>query len=202
MTDSADRMANGKGAAVQTLLVRMRHGDRDAAAEFITRYGTRIRRRIRGKLGPALRRVFDSEDVLSTLGRRLDEFVSSGRFDPADEDELWALLLHMARHAVIDKARDVQRSRRAEDGDGPLVGHLSRHRAGGGSESPAADEEVGKALDSLPDRIDRDILSMRLEGERHAAIARFVNLPRTAVEKRWQRIKRRLRRRLSEETHR
>ena len=60
---------------VESLLRRMRNGDREAAAQFITRYEDRIRRRIRGKLNPSVRRLFDSQDIFSTIGRRLDQYV-------------------------------------------------------------------------------------------------------------------------------
>ena len=102
-------LAGDEGDGVQLLLDRMRSGDRVAAAVFITRYGSRIRRRIHGKLSPAMRRIFDSQDILSTLGRRLDQYVRFGRLAAASEDELWALVFRMAENAVIDKARVFRR---------------------------------------------------------------------------------------------
>ncbi|MFM9994440.1 MAG: hypothetical protein ACKVU4_01420, partial [Phycisphaerales bacterium] len=63
----------------EALLQRMRRGDRAAAGEFVNRYGSRLLRRIRSKLSQPMRRVFDSVDILSTLARRLDRFVSSGQ---------------------------------------------------------------------------------------------------------------------------
>ena len=86
----------------EELVRRMRSGDRDAAAEFISRYDSRIRRRIRGKLGPAMRRLFDSQDIVSTLGRRLDLYVRSGRLEAVSGDQLWSLIMKMAEHGVID----------------------------------------------------------------------------------------------------
>ena len=56
-------------------LDRMRRGDRVAAAVFITRYSSRIHRRISGKLSPGMRRVFDTQEIFSTFGRRLDQLV-------------------------------------------------------------------------------------------------------------------------------
>ena len=38
------------GVSLEDLVLRMRAGDRDAAAEFMTGYGPLIRRRVRGKL--------------------------------------------------------------------------------------------------------------------------------------------------------
>jgi hypothetical protein len=69
------------------LLARMRAGDRDAAAAFVTRYGTRIRRRLRGKMSPSIRRLFDSQELMSTVARRLDAFVRSGRLAAVSEGQ-------------------------------------------------------------------------------------------------------------------
>ena len=77
--------ADSHRADVTALLQQMRAGDRGAAAVFVTRYGSRIRRRIRGKLSRAMRRIFDSQDILSTLGRRLDSFVHSGGVQATSE---------------------------------------------------------------------------------------------------------------------
>ena len=59
------------------LLARMREGDRSACGEFMLHYGDLLRLRIRDKLSSNLRLVLDSEDVLSTVTRRLDVIVSS-----------------------------------------------------------------------------------------------------------------------------
>ncbi len=66
------------GRELPALLDRVRGGDREASAEFISRYGPRIRRRVRGKLSPAMRRLFDSQEILATVARRLDQMVASG----------------------------------------------------------------------------------------------------------------------------
>ena len=64
----------GGAALPADLLARIRAGDRDAAAAFLDRYGPLVRRRVRGKLGQQMRRVFDSQDLWSTLARRFDRF--------------------------------------------------------------------------------------------------------------------------------
>src|SRR5438046_3107354 len=89
----------------EALLTRMRAGDRTAAAEFVSRFAPRIRRRIRGKLNPAMRRLFDSQEIMSTLGRRLDAFIGSRQLNADSMNELWALLFRMADNSLIEKAR-------------------------------------------------------------------------------------------------
>src|SRR5690606_30935513 len=103
------------------LLERMRRGDRDAAAEFLVGYGPLIRRRIRGKLGAAMRRLFDSQEILSTVGRRLDAFVNAGRLEATTTPQLWGLVIRIAENALIEKARVVQSLKAREGEDSPFA---------------------------------------------------------------------------------
>jgi RNA polymerase sigma factor (sigma-70 family) len=186
---------------IHRLLARMREGDREAAAEFVTRYGSRIRRRIRGKLAASMRRLFDSQEILSTLGRRLDLYIRAGRFNAADESQLWSLVFRMAGNAVVDKARVFRRLEQVESSDGDfarlLLERLERADSGrsaaGRSHSGSAETEIETALHALPDHMDREILSMWLNGLPHSEIACEVGIAETSVRKRWQRIKQRLR---------
>src|SRR5688572_28295557 len=72
-------------------LGRIRGGDREAAAEFVRLNEALLRRRYRHKLGSALRRIVDSEDLVSTVSRRLDAYVLSGRVRAVTLQQLWAL---------------------------------------------------------------------------------------------------------------
>jgi DNA-directed RNA polymerase specialized sigma24 family protein len=176
------------------LASRMRAGDREAAAEFLGRYGPRIRRRIRGKLGPAMRRLFDSQDILSTLGRRLDVFVRSGQLQAVSSPELWSLVFRIADNALIEKAR-VFRGLQAKEGeDSPLARRiLGRLREAEGASADGPEIEIDRALQSLPDAIDRQILSLWLQGNEHVQIGACLDMAPTAIRKRWQKIREKLR---------
>jgi len=190
--DKSDGSARS-GAEVRGLLQRMRGGDRGAAATFVTRYDARIRRRIRGKLSPAMRRIFDSQEILSTVGRRLDMFVRSGRLEATSEDQLWALVFRMAHNAVIDKARVFHRLQEVEDEDGQFAQHFySRLRQAERDRREGAEIEIERALKLFDDHIDREILSLWLVGASHNVIAENVDLAPTAVRKRWQKIRTKL----------
>lgn len=187
------------GLAINDLLRRMRGGDRGAAAEFVTRYGSRIRRRIRGKLGPSIRRLFDSLEILSTLGRRLDLYVMSGRLQVHNEAQLWSLVGKMTDRALVDKARVFRRLQVVEREDSQFahalaarLGMIDRADPIGGAEL-----EIENCLKALSDAVDRQILSLWLAGESHQTIAEVVSIGTDAVYKRWERIKFQLRERLS-----
>jgi len=172
----------------------MRGGDRDAAAEFLTRYGSRIRRRIRGKLGPSIRRLFDSLEIISTLGRRLDLYVMSGRLQAANEAQLWSLLFKMADNALIDKSRIFRRLQQVEREDSEFAHQLgARLRKAESERDSGAEIEIDTSLRAISDPIDRRILSLWLTGEPHKDIAQYVELAPTAVRKRWEKIKTTLR---------
>jgi DNA-directed RNA polymerase specialized sigma24 family protein len=178
----------------EQLLYRMQQGDRAAAAEFMQRFGDRVRRRIRGKLGQGMRRLFDSQEILSTLGRRLDKYIHSGQMKAASLPELWGLVFRIADNSLIEKARVFRSLQEREGEDGPVAqAMLQRLRATErvGDEEPLL--EIDRALRALADPIDRDILSQWLMGVEHASIADSVGLAATAVRKRWQKIRETLR---------
>ena len=176
------------------LLMRMRSGDREAAAEFISRFGPRIRRRIRGQLGPAMRRLFDSQDILSTLGRRLDAWVGANRLEAVSAQELWALVFRIADNAMIEKARVFKGLQSREGEDSPFARGILRRLESRENEQPdGAVIEIDRALSSLDDATDRDILALWLMGNQHKHIAESVGLPAPTVRKRWEKIRGRLR---------
>jgi len=188
---------------VTVLLHQMRDGNRAAAAEFVTRYGSRIRRRIRQKLSPAMRRIFDSQDILSTLGRRLDMFVRSRNVGAASEAQLWALVYRIAENAVVDKARVFRRLEEVETEDGPFAhDFLRRLRTAEDRAADGAEIEIDAVMEFIKDPIDRQILHLWLLGTQHLVIAEDVELAPTAVRKRWQEIRNKLHDRLAPDLER
>lgn len=176
------------------LLTRMRSGDRTAAAEFVDRFGSRIRRRVRGKLGPSMRRLFDSQEILSTLGRRLDLFVRSGRLRAESAPELWSLVFRIADNAMVEKSRVVQSLEAKEGEDSPLAHRmLARLNQAEAHCDEGPEIEIDRALCVLDAGVDREILSLWLTGHQHNHIAECLGLAPTAIRKRWQKIRERLR---------
>lgn len=185
---------------VERLLARMRGGDREAAAAFIMQYGSRIRRRVRGKLNPSMRRLFDSQEILSTLGRRLDVYVRAGHLEAMSEGQLWKLVYQMADHAVIDKARIYRRLRQCEREDSPFAHELMRRLEEAERDDDAAVAvELQRAIKGVTDSTDRQILELWLTGMAHCEIAPVVDLSAAAVRQRWRKIRANLRHRLGGE---
>lgn len=183
---------------VDDLLVRMRTGDRQAAAEFLGEYGARLRRRIRGKLNVSMRRLFDSLDILSTVGRRLDLYVMSGRLTAANELQLWSLMFQMADHALVDKARLFRRLQTTEGEDSEFARDMVlRMQKAEQERSDGVELEIERCMKAVPEAIDRRILSLWLTGEPLNSVAAMLDMSAPAVRKRWETLKSTLRDRLS-----
>ncbi len=181
----------------------MRSGDREAVGLFVEAYGPFVRRRVRGKLGPSMRRLFDSQEILSTLSRRLDRYVRSGRLQASTEPQLWALVFKMVDAALIDKVRIIRRLRHAEGEDSEFARTwLSRIDRAARSTSPDGDGvelEIDAALRLLPNAVDRQILSLWLMGNSHRVIGGYLGISADATRQRWQAIRERLRTALLQE---
>lgn len=156
-------------------------------------YGPVIRRRVTGKMGLRLRRLFDSEDILSTVLRRLDRYVQDGNLRVASQPQFLALLREICEAAVVDKARVMRRLERVEREDGPLAtslrGRLERRDESGGE----GDETLAAAFGALADETDRRILWHWLSGREHGITAELVGMTPAAVRQRWKRIRERVR---------
>jgi DNA-directed RNA polymerase specialized sigma24 family protein len=178
----------------EALLARMRSGDREAAAEFVQRYSARIRRRARSKLGPSMRRLFDSQEILSTLGRRLDAFIRSGRLQATTSVELWTLVCRITDNALIEKAR-VFRNLQAKEGQGsPLAGQMLQRFRSAEQTTPSGPElEMDRLLRSLDSEVDREILSMWLNGTQLNEVAESLGRSPIDIRRRWQGIRKRVR---------
>jgi DNA-directed RNA polymerase specialized sigma24 family protein len=175
----------------EDILARMRTGDREAVGEFVTRYGDLIRLRIRDKLGPRLRRILDSEDVLSTVTRRLDGLVRDRAIRAGSNAELWSLVAAIANHAVAESARSAKREQNtlesaprdseSEEAAQPTYAHATE------------DSALTGIVGTLQDETDRRILWGRLHDHAHEQIAEEIGSTPSAVRMRWSRIRKLLR---------
>lgn len=189
------------GPDLESLVTRMGAGDREALAAFLKSYGPLIRRRVRGKLRASMRRLFDSQDILSTLGRRLDAFVRDGKFFAKSEDEFWSMVFRVAHHSLAEKGRIVESLRRKEGEDSVFASWmLGRLNAGGLGSEPAivAGAELDDLLALLPDDRDRTITRLWATGSNHVQIAAHLGVSEPVVRQRWRRIRELLREALGE----
>lgn len=179
-----------RGTGIDDLLRQIASGDRNAAARFVLRYAPVIRQRFRARLSPPLRRLMDSADLVSTVGRRLDQLVASGAVDVENEHQLWALVNHIARAAIADKARVLARLRRVEDPDsGWARAFLARADMPRQDSTDPFDDTLDIAMKAVDSETDRRVLALWLGGCSHVQIAAQLDMTPNAVRQRWHRVR-------------
>ncbi len=188
-------MGDGAAPAARPLwlLERMRGGDRHAAAEFIIENAGMIRRRFRNRISRSVRRLFDSQDLVSTLARRLDQIVERGSLGAGSVGELWSLVMVLATYSLSehsDKALRHRDFRDPHDAAERLPAPEGSPVGEGRGEERAALEEC---LRRVGGGVDAAILVLRLGGRSHACIAELLGLSIENTRKRWQRIRETLR---------
>ena len=165
------------------------HGDRDAIARMLLRNEAQIRRRIAGKLSANVRSVFDSQEIMSTVLRRMDKYVLEGGYSVHTEAQFWSLVQRLISNAIIDKARVVNRLRTTENEDRLIAQALLGHMDAAASDDEDLRRLLRRVIQILPDDLNQEILWMWLKGNSHTAIARSLGLTPDAARKRWQRIR-------------
>lgn len=162
---------------------------RDALAKFVASNSDRIRAIARRKLTSGTRAVFDSEDVLVSVMRRLDDMALKGRLRPRSEGEVWALITAIAQNTAVSKTRLIERAREALAEDGQFAA-LFLNRLNSCGNDDEATLLVHRMLMSIADSDDRHLLSLVLRGANHAAIAGLLGVSEPASRQRWMRLRR------------
>lgn len=174
----------------------MRSGDRAAALEVLERYSGLLRRHYCRQMGARMRRLFDTQDVLSTVLRRLDQRIRNGRIGATEEPELIALLHRIASGAIADRARKTTMDERLRTGAVRRAASMEAPPSGGA----AGDERTWKdVLDSIPDERDRELLVLRAMGAHYAGIGAVQDADPALLRKRMERMVRRLGDRFSQD---
>ncbi len=176
--------------ATAVLLERLRAGAPGAADELVLRHAPRLRLWVRARLGPALARRLEVEDVVQETWLRV--LPSLAGFEARGEAAFLKLLVTVAGHVLADTARAARAARR---GATPL--HLTRGGSGSGvpeSRLPGAapgpltavllseqDRRLEAALASLPAEQRRIIRLRQMEGLPAAEVARRLGRTEGAV---------------------
>lgn len=108
--------------ADHALLVELRNGNEEAAAQLYNRYARRLRALAEKQTGKDLANRFDSEDVIQSVFRCFFERARNGLYDVPTGGDLWPLLLVIALQKVRAygshhraRRRDVRREQDAEE---------------------------------------------------------------------------------------
>jgi DNA-directed RNA polymerase specialized sigma24 family protein len=171
--------------------------DREAIAKFLIDHKDRIRSVARRKLSASARTVFDSEDVFSSVLRRVDTMVEAGTLRPRSVAELWALIDAITRHNALNRTRLIERARAMLSEEGSyaqsLLDRLSRY-----STDDEATFLLYRMMAGLSNETDRQVLSLHLRGATHRAIATLLSISEDASRQRWRTIRNVLQEKFSE----
>ena len=170
---------------------------RAAIAAYVLEHKDRVRSIARNKLTRNTRRVFDSDEVLSSVLRRLDGMAVRGTLMPHSEAELWGLIEAIAQNTAVSKTRLIERARNMVTDDGPYAYELLK-RLNACETDDEATLLVNRMLMSLPHGPDRQITVMFLRGATHRAIGDILGISEEASRQRWHRIRSELARRFQE----
>ena len=176
------------------LVARVRRGDETAVAELVRRYEPEVRRVAHARIGPMLRPLLDSMDLVQSIHRSLLLGLRQGRFDVNSPENLIALAVTLVQRKVARHWRRLQSQPGIANGSAGSESILSR--LPGKDEDPARiaeqDEQVRRILDSLPE-LDRRLIELRLQGCTTAEAARALDISPDVLRVRLQRLRARLR---------
>lgn len=165
---------------------------REDVARFVLRHEEKIRRIARAKLTLATRTAFDSEDVMSSVLRRVDQLAANGTLRPANEAELWALIKTIASNTAVSKTRLIERARILLTEDGEYAYILVRRL-----QACATDDEaqllVLRMAGLLKNERARQVFLLRVRGVSHAAVAAALESSEGACRQNWMQMCRELR---------
>lgn len=167
-------------------------------AQYLDERRDLIRDAARAKLIPVAKSSGDSEDVASSVIRRIDSMAVSGTLRIGSENELWALIRLIAEHQSIDRGRMALRARAVALDDG-VDGHaIVRSLA----ESPTEDHALlllHRILMSMDSADDRHLVLLRLRGSSFRVAGQLIGISTAAAKMRWSRITSSIRDRFAED---
>lgn len=172
-------------------------GARGSVATYIVQHADRVRAIARDKLPRRTRRVADSEDVLSSVLRRLDEMVVRGTLRLDSERELWGLIEAIANNAAVSKARMIERAQNLLTEDSVYANELLKRL----NVCPGDDEATLLLLRmtaSIKNSTDRQVMTLMHRGVSHKAIGHLLGTTEGASRQRWQCIREELCKRFRE----
>jgi hypothetical protein len=167
--------------------------ERQSVAQFIMSRERQIRAIARGRLSQGTRSVFDSEDVFSSVLRRVDNLARRGKLRLGCEAELWGFIKVIATNTAISKTRLIECSRNWLTEE-PDYAYYLVQALNACEDDDEANWVIYRMAASL-ERADRQLFFLRLRGAGHKAIAGVLRIDEEAARQRWSRVCRGLRER-------
>jgi hypothetical protein len=166
-----------------SLLDRVRQGDREALQQYITDLEAGLRRRVRGKFS-RIDSAYDEDDMLASARRRLDGAFVRGLFKPASEAETNAYIRRACDRVVMDVCRAARRRRWRERQAARYESVISTNL----SEIADTVFSIARSLDHR----EREAMRLWLQGLSHASITRSLGMTLFGYRSWWRRLRQRM----------
>jgi RNA polymerase sigma factor (sigma-70 family) len=179
------------------LFSRARQRDSEAMNELCRQYEPRLRVVARVLLGPALRPVLDSMDLVQSVHRSLLIGIREEKFDISTPENLIALALTLLRRKVARHWHRIQRQQRLATGGSSIdllptiLANLTTREA-----DPAETAQYHDQVEQLCRQLDateRHVLALRLDGFTTGEIAQQLGMNHITLRVRLTRLRERLR---------
>jgi RNA polymerase sigma-70 factor (ECF subfamily) len=155
-------------------IARARQGDSEAVALIVREYEAEIRILARVLLGPALRPILDSVDIVQSVHRSLIVGLKNDKYELSTPDRLIALALTVTRRKVARVWRKSKRQIRSTNTNIDEISGILANLSDG-QINPARAVEVREAVRFVLDEAseqDRKLIELRLLGYSTADAAR------------------------------
>jgi RNA polymerase sigma-70 factor (ECF subfamily) len=169
------------------LLALARRGDAGAMSQLVRHYEPEIRLAARVRLGPALRPLVDSMDVVQSVHHSLIRGLLQDKFDITCAEQLLALAVTLVRNKVARHWRRLQRQRRL-----PAQAAENRGRPEDDPAQAAQYHDQVRHLCRNLNETERRLVELRLQGHSTAEVARRLGLNADVLRVRLSRLRRRL----------
>jgi DNA-directed RNA polymerase specialized sigma24 family protein len=177
-----------QNAEFADLLLKVRQGDAQAAADLVRLYEPEVRRFVRHRLNsPKMRRLLDSLDVCQSVFANFFARVGDGQFDLRHPLQLQQLLMTMAGNRLLDHVRQQTAARRG--GAQANVGQESAWVADPGP-GPHEALETRDLVDLIRSRLSAEeiaLLDPWMNGEEWPSIGERMGASAEALRKRFTR---------------
>jgi hypothetical protein len=170
---------------------------RAAIAEYVLGNKERVCAIARQKIPRSTRPTLDSEEILSSVLRRLDLMVVRNTLRPHSEAELWGLIEAIIHNTTISKSQLIATARKHLTEGGPFAYEFLR-RLNTCRDDDEAGVLVTRMLMSLRKAEDRQLFCLIYRGAAHKAAAAFLGISEQASRQRWMAVRRDLEARFAE----
>ena len=193
----------GPGCSAPGSIFGSENPSREDIARLLLADPEKIRRRLRGKLRQLERArrgqslvLLELDDLLSTVVRRVNRAVLSGRLRTEHEAEFWAYVYTVAENLIVERLR-----RKGEPifvADPGAAWNTTSTDAGSGPQSAEWErvEAMERVLAAAPTASDRELIIMKARGASYASIAAATGRSQDAIRTQWSKLCRVLRERL------